>query len=403
MFWVLVKVDGSTENEAWRISLAMVKTFANYCVSALSVLPHAIISRHHRFRDIAQENTNRSDKEKVDMNKDEIASLPKIELHVHLEGAIRPSTLMHLAAKNGVDLPPKTLEEFDKWYEFVDFPHFAKVFQASSKCIRSAEDINRVANDFLEGQAEQNIIHTEATYTAFTHYKNAGIPFDEQMDAIRDAANKAQAAHGITLGVIVDIARGMVSDAEAMQTARWVTDAHGNGLVVALGLGGYEKPHPAQNYAAPFELAREARVPAVVHAGETGGPQNIRTAVEKLNAVRVGHGVTALEDPSVVSLLKERGVVLEVCPTSNLCIGITDRIENHALPHLLEAGLKVTIGTDDPPIFNTTLVDEFARISKAFGYGTDEFEAFNLVAAESALVSGSRRSELKTAVSPNDR
>ncbi|MEX3013953.1 adenosine deaminase [Gymnodinialimonas hymeniacidonis] len=321
--------------------------------------------------------------------------MPKVELHVHLEGAIRPATLMHLAAKNRVNLPPKTLEEFDKWYEFVDFPHFAQVFQASSRCIQSAEDIHRITVDFLDGQAEQNIIHTEATYTAFTHYKTAGIPFDEQIGAIRDAANAAYSRHGITFGVIVDIARGMVSDAEAMQTAQWVADAHGDGLVIALGLGGYEKPHPAENYVTPFEFVRDAGVPAVVHAGETGGPQSIRAAVEQLNAIRVGHGVTALEDPSVVSLLKERGIVLEVCPTSNLCIGVADRIENHALPHLIEAGLKITIGTDDPPIFNTTLVDEYQKIADAFGYGRDHLIEFNRVAVEAALVSESRRAELQ--------
>ncbi|MEM7746712.1 MAG: adenosine deaminase [Pseudomonadota bacterium] len=332
------------------------------------------------------------------MDRNDIFAMPKVELHVHLEGAIRPATLMHLAAKNGVDLTPKTLEEFDKWYEFVDFPHFAQVFQASSKCIQSAEDVHRITVDFLDGQAEQNIIHTEATYTAFTHYKNSGIPFDEQIGAIRGAAHAANARHGITLGVVVDIARGMVSDKEAMQTAQWVADCHGDGLVVALGLGGYEKPHPAENYVAPFEFAREAGVPAVVHAGETGGPESIRAAVEKLNAVRVGHCVTALEDFSVISLLGERGIVLEVCPTSNLCIGVADRIESHALPHLLEAGLKVTIGTDDPPIFNTTLVDEYQKVTDAFGYGRDQLIEFNRVAVEAALIAESRRAELRAAV-----
>ncbi len=332
------------------------------------------------------------------MDRNDIVALPKVELHVHLEGAIRPATLMHLATKNGVDLPPKTLEEFDKWYEFVDFPHFAQVFQASSKCIQSAEDVHRIAVDFLDGQAEQNILHTEATYTAFTHYKNAGIPFDEQIGAIHEAANAAYARHGITLGVIVDIARGMVSDEEAMQTAQWVADSHGDGLVIAMGLGGYEKPHPAENYVAPFEVAREAGVPAVVHAGETGGPESIRAAVEKLNAVRVGHGVTALEDPSVMSLLRERGIVLEVCPTSNICIGVADRIENHALPRLLEAGLKVTIGTDDPPIFNTTLVDEYQKITRAFGCGEDQLVEFNRIAVEAALIPEARRTKLRTEI-----
>ena len=169
-----------------------------------------------------------------------LAAMPKVELHVHLEGSIRPETLMALSAKNGVDLPPKTLDEFREWFRFVDFPHFAEVYQAMSKCIRTPEDLETITRDFLAGQAAQNILHSEATFTALTHYRNAGIPFDEQIDAIDRAREWAKKRHGVSLLLIVDIPREFATPQEAMMTAGWVADAHGKGGVAALGL-----EHPA--------------------------------------------------------------------------------------------------------------------------------------------------------------
>ena len=316
----------------------------------------------------------------------QLAAMPKVELHVHLEGSIRPETLMALSKKNGVDLPPKTLAEFREWFRFTDFPHFAEVYQAMSKCIRTPDDLETITRDFLAGQAEQNILHSEATFTALTHYRNAGIPFDEQIDAIGRARDWGLKRYGISLLLIVDIPREFATLEEAMLTAGWVADAHGNGIVAALGLGGYENGFPPKMFADAFSLAAEAGVPAVVHAGETGGPESVRGAVESLNAIRVGHGVRAMEDPGVVDLLRERGIVLEVCPSSNVCLKVFDTMADHPLPKMVEAGLAVTLNTDDPPFFNTTLTEEYVQTAETFGITEDQFRGFNLRAAQASLL-----------------
>ncbi len=319
-----------------------------------------------------------------------LADMPKVELHVHLEGATQPQTLMTLAAKHNIDLPPKTLADFQDWYRFTDFNHFAEVYLAMSKCIRTPDDLELITREFLAGQARQNILHTEATYTALTQYWNAGMPFDEQLDAIARARDWAVAEHNVSLRLIIDVPRGFASDEDAMMLAGWVADAydadaHG-GIVAAFGLGGIETGYEPPRYADHFRLTAEAGVPAVIHAGETGGADCVRSAIEVLDAVRVGHGLSAMQDPSVIGLLKDRGTVVEVCPSSNVCIGLVDNLASHPLPQMLEAGLAVTINSDDPPFFNTTLTEEYSRVADAFGWTMDDFHAANRRAAAASLL-----------------
>ena len=322
-----------------------------------------------------------------------IAALPKVELHVHLEGAIRPETLLHLADRNGIRLPAQDIEGLRAWYRFTDFPHFAEVYQVVSACIRSADDIELMARDFLEGQAAQNILHTEATYTALAHYRNVGLPFDEQLDAINRARTWAADAFGVSLVLIVDIPRDYATDAEASMIADWVIAGHDNG-VAALGLGGYEVGFPPERFAPAFDKAREAGVPAVVHAGETEGPASIRGALNTLHAIRIGHGVRCLEDPSLVAELRERQVPLEVCPTSNVCLKVTDSLAAHPLPKLLAEGLYVTVNSDDPPMFGTTLTDELIRVAETFGCDDRDLRDFQVRAAQVALLDDDTKAAL---------
>jgi adenosine deaminase len=325
---------------------------------------------------------------------DWVATMPKVELHVHLEGAIRPETLGRLARRNSIALPASTPEEFREWYRFTDFPHFAEVYQTLSRAIRTPEDLHDITIDFLEEQARQNIVHTEATFTALTHFRNAGLPFDVQIDAIRAARDSVAARLGTSLLLIVDIPRELSTQAEAMQVARWVADAHGDGLVAALGLGGYEVGFPPEMFSTAFALAREAGVPAVVHGGETGGPESVRGAVEALHAVRVGHGVAAIRDPDLVALLRDRQLPLEVCPSSNVCLKVAKGIEDHPIALMEAAGLNVTVNTDDPPIFNTTLNREYAILAEIFGFEERDFRSFNINAAHASLLDAAARDTL---------
>jgi adenosine deaminase len=315
-----------------------------------------------------------------------VAGLPKVELHVHLEGAILPATLLRLAKRNGVALPAATLEELQAWYRFRDFPHFAEIYQVCSRAIVSAEDLYEVAGDFLAEQRRQNIRHSEATFTALTHYRNNGLPFAEQIAAIGRAAREAREADGTSLGLIIDIPRDLSTKQEAMMVAEWVAEAHGDGLVLALGLAGYEPGQPPEDYAAPFALAREAGVPAVVHGGETGPAAYVRDAIEVLGAVRVGHGVTAHDDAYTLDLAKERGTIFEVCPTSNVRINLFADLASHPFDKLHRYGVAVTINTDDPPMFNTDLNGEYARLAETFGYSRADLGAFAARAARASLL-----------------
>jgi adenosine deaminase len=321
-----------------------------------------------------------------------IRTMPKVELHVHLEGSIRPETLLDLAARNQVELPATSVDELREWYAFKNFDHFVEVYLAAASCIQSPADVERIASDFLDGQAAQNVLHSEVTYTASTQRMLSGIPLDDQLEAINRARARAERDHGITMSLTIDYPRHLDPD-EFVGVARWAVDnmAHG---VSALGLGGPEVGYPPELFERAFAVAREAGLPSVPHAGETEGPESIRGALRELNAVRIGHGVRCLEDADLVAELRERQVPLEVCPTSNVCLGVAPSFAEHPLPRLLDAGLYVTLNSDDPPMFGTTLTDEYLKASTAFGLGAAEVEDLVMKAAEATLCGEVEKSDL---------
>jgi adenosine deaminase len=322
-----------------------------------------------------------------------VRRMPKAELHVHLEGSVQPETLLELSRRNNVPLPAETVEGLRAWYTFTSFEHFIQVYWQLSECFRAPEDIELVAREFLKGQAAQRILYSEVTYTAYTHYKQKGIPFDDQLAALNRARTWGEEALGIHMGLIIDISREILAD-EGKLCAQWAISGMDSG-VVALGLGGDEAGHPPEKFAEAFALAEEAGLPSVVHAGETGGPESIWGALDTLKAVRIGHGVRCLEDPTLVRELRERQIPLEVCPTSNLCLGIVPDLRSHPLPQLVAEGLYVTIGSDDPALFNTTLTDEYLKIAAAFQY--DERDLVGLVenAVGASLLNDEDRAAMK--------
>jgi adenosine deaminase len=316
-----------------------------------------------------------------------------VELHVHLEGATRPETLLKLAQRHGITLPADTVEGIQAWYRFSDFSHFIAVYLQISECIREPEDIEVLTREFLQGQADQNIRYSEVTYTPFTHFKHKGLPFEDQLTAINRARAWAEAELGVTMNLVLDVPRD-VDPAYGLMTADWVIENIGNG-VVALGLGGMEQGFPPERFAEAFQRALEAGVPCVPHAGETVGPESIWSALQVCQATRIGHGVRCMEDPALVDLLAERQIPLEVCPTSNICLGVFERFEDHPLPRMLEAGLYVTLNSDDPPMFNTSLTEEFIHASETFGFDVGTIEQFTFNALRASLLPHSTRAQME--------
>jgi adenosine deaminase len=322
-----------------------------------------------------------------------IQAMPKVELHVHLEGAIQPETLLALAQRNRSELPAHTVEDIRRWYTFPDFSHFIDTYAVVSSYIQTVDDIVLVAREFLKGQAAQNIRYSEVTYSAYTHYHNWGLSFAEQLAALDRARAWAREALGVNMGVIVDVMRTLPAET-GLKVAQRAVQGIGQG-VVALGLAGPEVGHPPETFREAFDYARDAGLPAVPHAGEMVGPQSIWGALHALHAIRIGHGVRCLEDPRLVIELRKRQVPLEVCPSSNVALSVARSLGDHPLPRLLDAGLYVTINSDDPPMFNTTLTEEYAKVADALHLSEDDVERLVLNAVRASLLPAAERARLE--------
>ncbi len=320
-----------------------------------------------------------------------IRRMPKVELHVHLEGSIQPETLLLLAERNHVQLPFTTVEGLRNWYTFTNFSHFIEIYLKISSCICTPDDIEFIAREFLRGQAAQNISYSEVTYTPYTHYAlNKKIPFDEQFAALTRARDWAAKELGIGVGWVLDISRNVRPIEHAITIADWAISGMNKG-VVALGLGGPEVGNPAKLFQAAFDHAHQNGLASAPHAGETTGAESMWESLNLLHAQRIGHGVRCLEDPALVEYLREKQIPLEVCPTSNLCLGVASSLAEHPLLKLLEAGLYVTINSDDPPMFNTTLTDEYLKVVEAFDFEIKTIEKFVMNAVNASLLPNVRR------------
>jgi adenosine deaminase len=322
-----------------------------------------------------------------------IREMPKVELHVHMEGAIQPETVLRLAARNNIALPADTVEGLREWYTFVDFPHFVQIYIKISECIQTPDDLELVAREFLKGQAAQNIKHTEATYTPYTHFMQKKMAFEDQLAAINRARAWAETELSITMGLITDISRNVTPE-QGMVTAEWAVSGKDNG-VLALGLGGPEVGFPAERHAAAFDYAWSHGLPCILHAGEIDGAPSVWGAIQHGKTLRIGHGVRSVEDPKLVEYLREKQIPLEVSPTSNICLKVFPTFAEHALPKLIAEGLYVTINSDDPPMFNTTLTDEYLKCAETFGWDADTIEKLMFNAVRVSLLPDAKRADLE--------
>ncbi len=326
-----------------------------------------------------------------------IKKMPKVELHVHLEGSVRPETLLLLAKRHHIRLPASTVEELCAWYIFTDFAHFIEIYMAISGCLRTPEDMELIAREFLAGQAAQNIVYSEVTWTPLNQYHTSRMGFAEQLAAINRGRAWAEKELNVPMAMVIDIPRGVPVE-EGELSADWAIQARDNG-VVAFGLGGPEIGNPPEIYTNAFARTRRAGLPGVPHAGETAGPAGIWGALRALQAVRIGHGVHCLEDPDLVADLRARQIPLEVCPTSNVCLKVAPRFAEHPLPRLLAEGLFVTLGSDDPPMFNTTLTEEYLKVARVFGFGVDEIKKLALNGVKASFLPDAEKQRLEAKIS----
>jgi adenosine deaminase/aminodeoxyfutalosine deaminase len=295
-----------------------------------------------------------------------IRQLPKVELHLHLEGSIQPETLHELSrSKGGLEKETRDWisERARQGYRYRNFQDFLQAFKLVTLLLETPDDYATATTRLIEGLASQNVKYAEVIFAAgVVLWKKQ--PLDAIFEATASAARQAQKSFGVRVQWIFDAIRHFGAE-HTREVLRWAERFRPQG-VVALGIGGDETRGPAELFTEVFREAREMGLHVVAHAGEACGPESVRKALELLGAERIGHGLSAARDPAVLALLRDRQIPLEVCLTSNVATGVLARIEDHPLPQFLEAGLVLTLNTDDPAMFGTNLVQEYLLAAKTF-------------------------------------
>ncbi len=307
--------------------------------------------------------------------------LPKIELHLHLEGAAPPAFVRGLAQEKAVDI--SGIFDAGGGYAYKDFLHFLKVYEAATGVLQTPADYVRLTRAVLEQCAESGVVYAETFISPdFCGGRDLGA-WREYLHAIREAAQVVAAQGGPELRGIVTCIRHFGPD-KARETAVCAAETAGD-FITGFGIAGDEGSGQPKDFRWSFDCAREAGLRLTAHAGEWGGPQSIRDALHDLGVERIGHGVRAIEDLALVDELAERGVVLEVCPGSNIALGVFPGWRKHPINELDRRGVKVTVSTDDPPFFHTTMEREYAMLHRAFDWDDGQFRRLNRTALDAAF------------------
>lgn len=292
-----------------------------------------------------------------------IRRMPKAELHLHMEGAVQPSTWLKLAERNGIRLPADTPEALNEVFQFRDFDHFIELYTLCCTCLVHADDFRLATYELLQNLSAQNVRYAEIFLSPTLHLAR-GVKWETIMEGVSAAKRDGERDFGIRTAFIPDISRELGPE-KGLEVAKYVAQSAPYG-VIGLGIGGPEVGFPPDDYWESFDLVGEAGMHRVAHAGETMGPQSIWGALKVLKAERIGHGVRCLEDPALVEFLREKQIPLEVCPSSNVCTGVSPSWAEHPLKQLIDLGLMVTLNSDDPGLFSTSLTEEFLRAQETF-------------------------------------
>ncbi|GAA6158577.1 adenosine deaminase [Ruegeria sp. HU-ET01832] len=321
-----------------------------------------------------------------------VADLPKIELHLHHEGAAPPAFIRQLAHEKRIDL--SGIFKPDGSYDFRDFAHFLSVYEAACEVLKSPEDFRRLTLAILEESAANGVVYSE-TFLSPDFCGGGDLhAWRDYLTAIQDAADEAERKYDITLRGVVTCVRHFGPE-KAKLSAHCAAETAGD-WITGFGMGGNEVMGAQGDYKWSFDCAREAGLRLTTHAGEFGGPESVRDAIRDLRVERVGHGVRAAEDPDLIREIVDRDITLEVCPGSNVVLGLYPDFAAHPIAKLRDAGVKVTISTDDPPFFHTTMRREYEMLSKAFGWDAEVFAALNETALNAAFCDEETRARVKT-------
>ncbi|RWA97119.1 adenosine deaminase [Mesorhizobium sp.] len=304
----------------------------------------------------------------------------KAELHCHIEGAAAPELVIRQAQKYGKDASPYIQDGSFVWH---DFTSFLAAYDFSSDLFRTEEDYARLADHYLTSLARDGAIYSEI-FTSPDHAGKAGLPPKAYTDALGEGMARAKAKTGIEGRMIVTGVRN--AGVESIEQAARFAARCGHPLVTGFGVAGDERIGDLEDYVRAFEIAREAGLGITVHAGELMGWESVKAALDHIRPARIGHGVRAIENPDLVRRIADEGVVLECCPSSNIALKVFDSFADHPFPALLAAGCKVTLNSDDPPYFRTSLKREYDIAAEHFSMNDKALAAVTRTAIDAAFV-----------------
>ncbi len=316
--------------------------------------------------------------------------VPKVELHCHLEGAAAPELIGRLADRNGINLP-KARFTIDGGFSWDDFAGFLDAYDLASSVICTPRDYRDVTYEYLAACASEGAVYVELMSSP-DHAAAAGMDYLAPLEGIVQGIEDAQSGHGIVGRLIVTCVRHF-GPARALAVARQVK-ASPHPFVVGFGMGGDERVHAPVDFAPAFNLVHDAGLCCTVHAGEWAGPESVRAALEALPVTRIGHGVRAIEDPTVLDMVVERGIHLEVCPGSNIATGLYPDFASHPLPRLMKAGISLSLNSDDPPHFASSIGREYTAAASAFDLSLDDLMKISRDALAAAFVDAATRTRL---------
>jgi adenosine deaminase len=320
--------------------------------------------------------------------------IPKVELHLHLEGAIPLPTLLAFIQRSGLERHIRTVDDLRARLTYPDFQGFLDTWVWKNTFITAVDDFAGMAYDVLADLHAQNVPYVEMHYSP-GDYRDRGFTVDEVTGAVLAGGARARDDFGIRCGLIADLLWG----ANVEESWRWMEEATpylGRG-VVAIGMGGSEGKSPAREYAELFREARRRGFRLTAHAGEALGPASVRAVIDELEVERIGHGVRAVEDPALVELLKERRIPLEVCVTSNVKTGVYPSTAAHPIRDLYERGLVITVNADDPTMFHTTLSDEYLILSRDLGFAPADLRTLSLNGVDASFLPEAEKAALRAA------
>jgi adenosine deaminase len=325
-------------------------------------------------------------------------AVPKIELHVHLEGTAPPELVRRLAQRNGVALPDRLLHD-DGRFRYGDFLDFLRTYDLAASVIRTGDDYRDITYEYLCTCAQGGAVYVELMASP-DHAALVGLSDAEHLDGIAAGIDDARRAHGIEGRILISAVRNFGVE-QVLRVARYAAQRP-HPYVVGFSMAGDEANFPAGDFAEPYAIAAAAGLGCTVHAGEWAGPGSVRAALG-LPVSRIDHGVRAIEDPALVAELAEREIVLNTCPTSNVVLGVFAGYDEHPLPQLRDAGVRLTLGSDDPPYFGATIDGEYRACAERMGFSEDDLRTITRTAIDAAFCEDALKADLRAHLGEGER